>query len=71
MTQERTSVVTKVGANFREFSGQYGKNYVHLIAFSNGDSGEYYSINKECTKFCEGEEITIPLKKKPIKEKQY
>lgn len=64
MPQEKTSIVKRIGENFREFKGAYGVNYVHLISFANGDSGEYYSMSKSCTKFKEGEEATYSVEEK-------
>lgn len=64
MVQEKTSFVTKVGENFRNFTTEHGTYYVHLINFENKDFGEYYSMSKQCTKFVEGVESRYSIEEK-------
>jgi len=62
--EQKKSKVTAIQENYRQYDGQNGKIYYHIIEFENGDKGQYGSKSDKCTKFTVGQESDYTIESK-------
>ena len=60
---QKTSKVTSATFD-REFKGEFGAYFVHLVEFENNDKGEYTSQKKDQTNFVVGKDAMYDIVEK-------